>query len=127
MHAQTRLAVFLAHTINEKQTLGTRLVALMGPGAWLSCMVTVLPYLVTTAEMMSIDKHWLGSLESCGWLAMVRACLVAAKDVVHLLCIKRHCVMLLGKGSILAQPVLTMLLWYRGEWLRHELLCVVAG
>jgi hypothetical protein len=57
---------------------------------------------VTTAELIAMDKHWLGSLESSGWLAMVRASLVAAKEVTHLLCIKRHCVMLLGKGSTLA-------------------------
>ena len=53
---------------------------------------------VTTAELTAMDKHWLGSLESSGWLAMVRASLMAAKEVAILLCIKRHCVMLLGKG-----------------------------
>lgn len=45
-----------------------------------------------------MDKHWLGSVESSGWLNMVRSSLVAAKEVIHLLCIKRHCVLLLGKG-----------------------------
>ena len=51
----------------------------------------------STVELSSIDKHWFGGLESSGWLAMVHSCLVAAKEVTHLLCIKRHCAMLLGK------------------------------
>lgn len=58
---------------------------------------------MSTVELVSTDKHWLGSLESSGWLTMVRASLVAAKEVTQLLCIKRQCVMLLGKGYIVIQ------------------------
>lgn len=49
-----------------------------------------------SAELSAIDRHWYGGLESSGWLAMVRASLMAAKEVTHILCIKRRSVMLLG-------------------------------
>ena len=44
-----------------------------------------------------MDKHWLGSVDSSGWLNMVRCALVAAKEVTHMLCIKKYSVMLLGE------------------------------
>ena len=50
-----------------------------------------------TADCVTMDKHWLGSVESSGWLNLVRSSLVAAKEAIHLLCIKRHCVLMLGK------------------------------
>ena len=59
----------------------------------------IILYLGSSSELGSTDKHWYSTLESSGWLNMVRACLVTAKEVTHLLCIKRHSVMLLGKGS----------------------------
>jgi len=43
------------------------------------------------------DRHWYSSLESSGWLSMVRTSLIAAKEVTHMLCVKRHSVMLLGE------------------------------
>lgn len=61
-----------------------------------------------------MDRHWFGGLESSGWLAMVRASLVAAKEVTHMLCIRRHGVMLFGKGSTLIRTLAhTCLYWQR--------------
>lgn len=54
---------------------------------------------LSASELNSMDRHWFGGLESSGWLAMVRASLVAAKEVTHMLCIRRHGVMLFEESG----------------------------
>ena len=78
----------------------------------------IIAVLGSTHELGSIDKHWYSGLESSGWLHMVRASLNTAKEVTHLLCIKRCSVMLLGKGFLTTNPfLLDWLCVYRGDWL----------
>ncbi len=70
---------------------------------------------VTLYDFVSSDKHWYGGVEGSGWLGIARSCLVTAKDVTRMLCIKRHSVMLLGKewSSVKALILLCLI---RGEW-----------
>lgn len=54
----------------------------------------------STADLVSMDKHWYGSVESSEWLRIVQSCLVVATEVTHLLCIKHTAVMLLGNLTL---------------------------
>lgn len=53
-------------------------------------------------------------------MALVRSCLITAKEVTHLLCIRKHSVMLLGKGLIATETqfygVFCFVFFPRGEW-----------
>ena len=53
-------------------------------------------FLVTLSDLSSLDRHWLPGLESSGWLARVRSCLLVAKEVTSTIFLKRRCAMLLG-------------------------------
>ena len=54
-------------------------------------------FLVTLSDLLSLDRHWLPGLESSGWLARVRSCLLVAKEVTSTIFLKRRCAMLLGR------------------------------
>ena len=53
----------------------------------------------TFQDLSSLDRKWLTGLDGAGWPAIVRSCLLLAKEVAQTICIHRTPVFLHGEGG----------------------------
>ena len=66
---------------------------------WMDGCVLVCVPVDSSQELAGQDRRWLGSLDSAGWLLMVRNCLRLAKTTAETICTQHRPVFLQGEYS----------------------------